>query len=329
MAMNNDTLTKDAIVKFLNSLAPEKQIAGPVRDGNVVEFRLGVPENFLFDDSVSYKSPKEFHFPQVEKIVSFEGGEATETLEPTPVAVFGARVCDLEANRVMREVFLNGRYRDTFFERRLDKNLVIGLGCAAPKPGCFCEALGFDKAFSDFCDIMIEPADGVFRVTRLGRRGAEAFASCDATEGIICDNSRRARTSKPSIALDTGRDEKEFFGMIDWEEAVMACQGCGLCTYICPTCHCFEFRDMDQGGVASRYRCWDSCMFPRFTLHASGHNPRASRPDRYRQRTLHKYLYVPRNTGLTSCTGCGRCLRSCPVGINIKSVATSLMEAAG
>lgn len=339
-----DIITEKTFRRFLASLAPDMRLAGPVRDGKTVEFREGGPEDFVFDDSVSYKSPKEFYFPQVERIITFGDDAAESEPEPKPVIVSGARPCDLEALRVMREVFLQGRYRDPFFERRAGRNLITGLACDAKKPGCFCDALGLDMKFSDFCDILLERApqssgETAFKVTRLSAGGAAALAKFPDTANVKPAPARAGGMGgarERVLGLDLGRGEpnghsergeREFFDLIDWEEVTAACQGCGICTYICPTCHCFEFRDVAENGVAGRYRCWDSCMFPRFTLHASGHNPRASRADRYRQRVLHKYLYVMQNTGLIACTGCGRCVRSCPVGINIRSVIESLTEA--
>ncbi|MDR2780396.1 MAG: 4Fe-4S dicluster domain-containing protein [Synergistaceae bacterium] len=323
----NDTLTKDGIIAFLSSLAVKMRVAGPVRDAKVTEYRAAPPEAFSFGDGVSYKSPKEFYFPQTEKMISFRGGKAIAEEAPVPAAVFAARVCDLEALRVMREVFLSGRYKDPFFERRLEKNLIIGMACVSKKPGCFCDDLGFDMKFSDFCDMMLEPAgEDSFKVTGLSEKGAAALWEY-ARVKIECDNSRRALTSKPALRLNKQTRETEIFGMIDWEDMLSACQGCGMCTYICPTCHCFEFKDVSEGEATSRYRCWDSCMYPRFTLHASGHNPRAATSERYRQRALHKYLYVMQNTGMVACTGCGRCVRSCPAGINIKKIVEALMEA--
>ncbi|MDR1133796.1 MAG: 4Fe-4S dicluster domain-containing protein [Synergistaceae bacterium] len=324
-----DVIGEHVFRQFLASLEPAMRLAGPVRDGKIVEFREGAPEDFVLDDSVSYKAPKEFYFPQVERLITFQDGEAESEPEPRPVAVTGARPCDLEALRVMRAVFLNGRYKDPFFEQRQARGLVIGLACDARKPGCFCDALGLDMKFSDFCDILLERArgEGAFKVTHLSGRGAEALAKFPGTADVKPAPARVGVTRGRALGLDLGRGEKEFFGLIDWEDAAAACQGCGMCTYICPTCHCFEFRDVTENGVTGRYRCWDSCMFPRFTLHASGHNPRASRAARYRQRVLHKYLYVAQNTGHIACTGCGRCVRSCPVGINIKSIVESLTEA--
>jgi ferredoxin len=327
-----DVITEKTYRRFLASLAPGTRLAGPVRDGKTVEFREGRPEDFILDDSVSYKSAKEFYFPQAERIITFGDDAAESEPEPKPAVITGVRPCDLEAFRVMREVFLNGRYSDPFFERRAERGLITGIACEAKKPGCFCDALGIDMKFSDFCDILLErvpsaPDEGAFRVTHLSARGAAALAKFDDTVGVRPARVRTGGVSGRVLGLDPNRGEREFFSLIDWDEVTAACQGCGMCTYICPTCHCFEFRDVTENGVAGRYRCWDSCMFPRFTLHASGHNPRATRADRYRQRVLHKYLYVMQNTGLIACTGCGRCVRSCPVGINIKSVAESLTEA--
>lgn len=323
----NDTLTRDEITAFLSSLAAKMRVAGPVRDGKVVEYRVSPPGTFLFGDAVSYKSPKEFYFPQTEKLISFMGDEAISAENPAPVAVFAARACDLAALRIMREVFLNGRYKDPFFERRMEENLIIGMACVSEKPGCFCESLGLDMKFSDFCDVMLEPIGGdLFNVTGLSVKGASAFSKYGLSE-IECDNSRSARISKPTLRLRGEMREAELFGLVDWEDMLTACQGCGMCTYICPTCHCFEFKDVSEGKTTNRYRCWDSCMYPRFTLHASGHNPRATKAERYRQRVLHKYLYVMQSTGMIACTGCGRCIRSCPVGINIRTVAETLMEA--
>ncbi|MGI6669754.1 MAG: 4Fe-4S dicluster domain-containing protein [Acetivibrionales bacterium] len=126
--------------------------------------------------------------------------------------------------------------------------------------------------------------------------------------------------------LQLDMDENVLFNYDIWEKVSETCLGCGTCTYICPTCHCFGFRDTAVKGEASRYRYWDSCMYPKFTLHASGHNPRPTRKERFRQRVMHKYVYIKKNFGLTACTGCGRCIRSCPAGINIRSVVKSIMQ---
>ena len=102
-----------------------------------------------------------------------------------------------------------------------------------------------------------------------------------------------------------------------WVEQSLRCLGCGACAFVCPTCSCFDIQDERQryGGV--RLRCWDSCGFGLFTLHASGHNPRAKQSERWRQRVMHKFSYQPERLGLLGCVGCGRCSRTCPADMNL------------
>jgi formate hydrogenlyase subunit 6/NADH:ubiquinone oxidoreductase subunit I len=97
----------------------------------------------------------------------------------------------------------------------------------------------------------------------------------------------------------------------------MRCLGCGACAYVCPTCACFDIQDEGTGNKGTRVRCWDSCAFSLFTLHTSGHNPREEQTERWRQRILHKFLYMPERQQVYGCVGCGRCSRGCPVDMNI------------
>jgi ferredoxin len=150
-------------------------------------------------------------------------------------------------------------------------------------------------------------------------------ASTDNAEKAPSDNAEKTSTDNADI-LDINAGENEVFEKFGWEDATATCQGCGMCTYICPTCHCFMFKDVLEKDEASRFRIWDSCMFPKFTLHASGHNPREEKYERYRQRVMHKYLYVKENFDAVACTGCGRCIRNCPAGVNIKTIVEEIME---
>ncbi len=325
--MADTVITKDTLRKLLSVLSADMRLIGPVNTGKVVEFRDTCADEVLMDDAISYKSPKEYYFPQTEKLMSFTQDEALEPPEPPTTLIFGAKPCDLEALRVMQAVFMEGRYADPFFARRMDKNLIIGVGCVQKKAGCFCDELGLDMTFSDFCDIFLCPNGEGYTLERLSEKGAAALKRLDETASLSCDNARTAaQTTQSPLGLSADASDVALFDAVDWKALTMACQGCGICTYICPTCHCFEFKDTQREGSLERFRCWDSCMYPKFTLHASGHNPRAQRHERYRQRFLHKYLYVKKNTGYTSCTGCGRCIRSCPVGMNIKEVAQAAME---
>jgi len=299
---------KDDIKMLLNHLSKERVLITPD------------------DNSKSYKSIKEFFFPQNELMFSFHNDDISENENITGYVIFGARPCDLEALRVMSIVYTTGEYKDLYFKRHLDANLVIGIGCSSQKPGCFCSEMGIDPKYSDFCDIMLVEEGDNYSVVHLSEKGKNALKIItDKTEAQSLCLKTEALSS--CLMLNSEQDDNVYFDIIDWEKETKACKGCGICTYICPTCYCFDFKDITEKGVSKRYKCWDSCMYPKFTLHASGHNPREDRYKRYRQRVLHKYKYVPDNfNGVVACTGCGRCIRSCPVGINIKNIVKQIIS---
>ena len=117
---------------------------------------------------------------------------------------------------------------------------------------------------------------------------------------------------------------KKFFDAPEWKSLAESCLGCGTCTFVCPTCQCYDIKDFDTGHGIKRFRCWDSCMYSDFTKMAHG-NPRLTQVERFRQRFMHKLVYYPSNhDGMFSCVGCGRCISSCPVSMNIVKVMKEL-----
>ena len=110
-----------------------------------------------------------------------------------------------------------------------------------------------------------------------------------------------------------------------WETITNNCLGCGACTYLCPTCHCFDITDEINGsGEGIRLRSWDSCQYSLFTKHASGHNPRVNKKQRMRQRIMHKFSYTVEKNEAIFCVGCGRCVHHCPVNLDIRDMLTTL-----
>jgi sulfhydrogenase subunit beta (sulfur reductase) len=206
------------------------------------------------------------------------------------------------------------------------------------KAGMLCGERGIDRNSSTQCDIFLEDKGDYYLadiITPAGKSIIDGFmpGSGEAGHsgaGVSGTDSSGYPAGGAQVVddniLQLDMDENVLFNYDIWEKVSETCLGCGTCTYICPTCHCFGFRDTAVKGEASRYRYWDSCMYPKFTLHASGHNPRSTRKERFRQRVMHKYVYIKNNFGLTACTGCGRCIRSCPAGINIRSVVKSIMQ---
>jgi len=149
-----------------------------------------------------------------------------------------------------------------------------------------------------------------------------------ADEGALEEGKRRASSAQAAMGSPAptdqwkGKEVSRLFEAPFWEEVAFACINCGTCTYLCPTCWCFDIQDEVAGKICDRIRNWDSCMSPLFTLHGSGHNPREKKSQRVRQRFMHKLKYYPDKYGNgVQCSGCGRCVRYCPVNIDIREVA--------
>ena len=336
----NNTISKKRMREILDSFMGEKLVAAPVRIGKTIDFAaVDSTDKILMNDDLPYKSPKEFFFPRCEKLITFKDDEAVAEPPGKDLVLFGAKPCDLEALKILTAIFTTGQFRDDFFKARLDSSLIIGVSCNAKKPGCFCELRETDMRYSESCDLFLNDTGDDYEILYVSDKGREVFGDLVALDfdaarteepSVLAASSEPAGDGSggpsPSVTLSLDENDLEMFDKIDWAKYTDICQGCGLCTFICPTCHCFEFKDVEENGSVCRYRNWDSCMFPKFTMHASGHNPRASIKERYRQRVLHKYSYIPKNFGYVSCTGCGRCIRSCPSGMNIKTIVSGIME---
>ncbi len=114
-----------------------------------------------------------------------------------------------------------------------------------------------------------------------------------------------------------------------WKSLALRCHGCGACTAVCSTCHCFDIVDEhDCFASGARRRNWDFCQSAKFTAHASGHNPRKSQTERFRQRVMHKFSIYPRRFDAILCTGCGRCARACGAGMNLPEILGGLVRLA-
>ncbi len=136
-------------------------------------------------------------------------------------------------------------------------------------------------------------------------------------------------TVKPIDATALAGKLSDIFDSDIWDRWHDRCLGCGTCTYLCPTCHCFDIAEEATNNIGQRVRNWDSCMFDLFTLHASGHNPRDLQRQRLRQRVMHKFSYTVDRYNQPFCVGCGRCVNRCPVNIDIREILGELEDYQG
>ena len=287
------------------------------------------------------RSAKDLFFPQVENIAKFRvSGRQIEILddrsETEPFAVFGVRACDCRSFDILDRVFLSDP-ADTFYQARRENGTVITLACSRPAETCFCTAFGIDAA--DPAGDVTCWMDGSALYWRANTEIGEALTAYlpmleDCGDSAVA--SQQAETRKildrlPFGKLDLSGFDKEhmleLFNSEKWAALSESCLGCGTCTFVCPTCQCYDVQEFSTGSEIKRFRCWDSCMYSDFTQMSAG-QPRPTQKERFRQRFMHKLVYFPgNNDGIYGCVGCGRCLQKCPIHMNIVKVAKALKEA--
>ncbi len=286
------------------------------------------------------RSAKDLFFPQVENLVDFQtDGKTISVVESredvAPFAVFGVRACDCRSFDILDRVFLSDPV-DTFYGERRKQGLVITLACTRPAETCFCGLFGIDAA--DPAGDVTCWLEGKFLYWRANtEKGRELTDSLSCLtdcggEAVAAQQeaTREILSRLPLHGLDwsgfTGDRLMELFNSPKWAELSESCIGCGTCTFVCPTCQCYDVQDFDNGRQVRRFRCWDSCMYSDFTMMAHGTN-RPTQLERFRQRFMHKLVYFPNNNdGVFGCVGCGRCLQKCPIHMNIVKVAGALKE---
>lgn len=327
-------ISGESLARLLDNLARDLRLAAPVRDEEgIIAFRpVADTGQVLMDYQNSTVPPKSFFFPQSEKMFSFSLLKDGVTLDSRSGSVksvlFGVRPCDLRSILSLDPVF-GGTFNDPYYLKKRDNSTIIGMACSKPSPRCFCTSFGFGPADGEGSDIMLTPAGSGYIVESRTGKGRELVASYKS----LFENVRpgeEAPAEPPVKKIDlTGVKEvlDENFELQYWDGIFEKCLGCGICTYLCPTCHCFDIFDYTAGGNdGERRRGWDSCMFGHFTLMAGGHNPRPSKKERVRNRFMHKLKYHIDRYGLSGCVGCGRCVKSCPVNIDIRQIIKDLGE---
>ena len=327
---------KSDLNALLDIISEKERIYLPVSEAGQTNYAI-YNENSKVDlDTLkTVKSAKEVFFPQSETLyTAFMDGKkiriAQEELEKEEFVLFGVKACDVRGIEVLDKVFLSEPV-DSFYKARRDHGVIVALACGEPEESCFCKAFGIDCAEPEGDVALYDCGDYYFWDVKT-EKGASLTEKCasvlsDADEAPVKEKQEEIRKIVSllpymNISLDSwkGATTDEKFNSDVWEELYKPCLACGTCTFVCPTCQCYDIKDYKTKNGVQRYRCWDSCMYSDFTMMAHGNN-RTSQLQRFRQRFMHKLVYFPANNeGMFSCVGCGRCVDKCPAAANIIKV---------
>lgn len=285
------------------------------------------------------RSAKDFFFPQTENLMDFKmEGKSIEVIdtrsECEDFVIFGVRACDVKSFEVLDRVFL-AEPVDSYYKNRRDHAVIMSMACTKPHETCFCGTFGIDAANPEGDIVCYKTDDALYMdaKTEKGEKLLETLSSIteesndtavNEQKNVIAQRLKKLPLAELSAEAFGSGKTSVFFDAPEWKELSESCLGCGTCTFVCPTCQCYDIKDFNTGHGVKRFRCWDSCMYSEFTKMSAG-QPRLTQLERFRQRFMHKLVYYPTNNdGLFSCVGCGRCMAKCPIQMNIVKVMKKL-----
>jgi sulfhydrogenase subunit beta (sulfur reductase) len=335
--MSEKIISKNNIKTWIEDLAKNCTVVAPMpRNDAPAEFREIKPgDEPIIDGSKPMMPPKDWLLPRYETLFKVNVGKGETIVEPAvpenkPAVMLGVWLPDAQAIMVLDRVFLDDKFNDPYYAARRENTVIVAVMPAEKRWSWFCNSTDDVETWKDSVDVLMYDLGEKFYVEGISAKGEEIITGSVFTEPSEADTIARnqvwdqfAKCEKLPFA------EKKLYENLAWEDPAWAeisqkCIACGMCSYMCPSCSCFDIQDETCGSCIERYRCRDTCQFEDFTLMGAGHNPRDNQLPRSRQRLLHKFKYQHEQFGVVGCTGCGRCVELCPVNVDIRDVLTRI-----
>ncbi|MBC7263382.1 MAG: 4Fe-4S dicluster domain-containing protein [Chloroflexi bacterium] len=335
-------IAKEKWPDFVAKLIEDYEVYAPVEAGEAITFqKIREPKEGQWHYANTTTSAKGVFLPQTETLFCYEMNNGHVKLEPIEdVAkdrvLLAVRPCDARAVSILDRVFDTEEKPDVYYVNRRRRTTIVALGCNVPRSTCFCTAVGGDPFGKEGADVLLTDLGDRYLAEPLTPRGEALLSTAhfrEATQKERSDAKRIATHARKQMAPlpDTTSLPSALGGMIEapiWQALQERCLGCAVCAYVCPTCYCFDIVDeVCDATSGKRVRNWDCCQFAVYTLEASGHNPRPTGRERMRQRVMHKFNYMAMGGAPLGCVGCGRCVISCPVNIDIREILGAITAA--
>jgi sulfhydrogenase subunit beta (sulfur reductase) len=354
-------IKREDLFRLMSRFLEDREVIAPIKGhgGEVIFYPIESIEDVAWDWTYvnTVLPPKRFFLPQTEELFHYKNGKGGYEIEPIyndrVRMIFGIRPCDVNALLFLDRFFGGGpigrkvpvseknMLRDNYYAIRRANTFIIAFGCHQPGEQCFCICCDSGPFLKEGFDLQLtQMSEGEYIVELGSARGLKIVyghedlfrLASDAEEKKLIQimdqatqkfGPTRAYLSKAveKITLDQVPDEL-------WENLGNRCQDCGGCSYVCPTCCCYNVVDVPLNeGEGFRTRTWDSCAFAGFTKMAGGDNPRSEKKDRLKRRFFHKlaYQYIKRN-GSHGCVGCGRCITTCFANISMPAIAEKIRK---
>ncbi len=332
--MKRYVIKKEQFKQLLDQLANKANLYAPVKDKTRANWAKIKSAAQIYLEQVNTREPaKGFIFPACEVLIQFDrSGNAVEPEPREKQIIFGIRPCDARAIAFIERFYTVEGKTDPYVKARRENSTFIGIACNRTAPECFCTAVGGSPHSAAGMDLLLTDLGDVFLAEPVTEKGEGLVGGYpEAEDGHLKAGAKLKEKAEAEISLriDTAKLKEilpKAFASKIWETLALNCVNCGACTFLCPTCHCFDVSDESVRGRVVRIRVWDSCQFALYSRHASGHNPRFDPAARYRNRVMDKFYYTVEQVGEISCVGCGRCIIACPAGIDIRTTVKRLFN---
>jgi ferredoxin len=329
--------TLDGLRAWLDRLAQEVDLIAPRDvDGHVLYRPVASGEEVLLDYERPELSAKDYLLPATEVILRFEqqGKDVRleEVLPDRRQVLFGIRPCDGHGIRAIDALFLEQDPPDRYYQHHRERTVLVGMACTRMWEGCFCTSVGGGPADPTYLDVLVRPAERGYFLQPVTPRGVAILEGLEVTESK--GEPLPVEEYNEPVPVTEPAKWRPLFGDRVWMRHGERCLSCRICTYVCPTCRCFDVTDRVvevRPGVTrtERIRVWDGCTSTNYRRVAGGHNPRPTKPERLRNRFYCKFCYYPEDFGPLGCVGCGRCIVACPVDIDITEVMRDVAARSG
>jgi ferredoxin len=335
-------ITRSQVTQFLNSLINRFEVFAPTHRGKQYIFsKITRPEEAVLDYDTTILPPKKFFLPPREILFNY----AAPGLEPImpepeekPRVIFGVHTYDLHGIGVLKKIFLGAEQPDPYFAAMYDRTYLVGVDHRDDEFK-FARDMKSDGLNCEY-DLFLGNYGPDFLLLMGRENGKELLSGFKESLVPIPNAEIDAYLKQRELELGKTKrklvvDMEEFpyiFPVIQdsiiWQQEADKCFSCGSCNTTCPTCYCFDIRDVPDIDTAGgkRMRFWDSCLLDVFAKVATGENFREKTHSRLKHRFNRKIWYLKDLYGRTACVGCGRCSRACKAEINIIKVLNRLKE---